>query len=61
MSENWFGPSFPKPFNKGSLTIFTILSCGGGGGGTSEFGGDVGEVRGGAGGDGVHKNPFLII
>jgi len=60
MNQNWSGSSFPKPLNKGSFTEFSILNCGGGGGGTGEVAGDGGEIGGGVGGGGSPRNPCLI-
>ena len=60
MNQNWFGTSFLKPLNKGSFTMFAILNCGGGGGGTGEVGGDGSEYGGGVGRGGIHRNPCLI-
>jgi len=60
MNQNWSGSSFPKPLNKGNFIEFSILNYGGGGGGTSEVGGEGGEFGGGMGGSGIRGNPCLI-
>lgn len=54
------GSSFPKPLNKGNFTIFAILNRGGGGVGMREVRGEGGEIRGGVGGCGIHRNICLI-
>ena len=60
MNQNWFAFSFPKPLNKDSFTEFTMLNYGGGGGGVDEVVDDGGEVGGGVGRGGIHRNPCLI-
>ena len=60
INQNWIESSFPKPLNKGNFTKFSMLNCGGSGGGMGEVTGDGGEVGGGVGGDGSRENPCLI-
>ena len=60
MNENWYGSSFPTPFNTNSLIAFAILNCGGGGGGVGGDGGEEGEMGSGVGGGGKHGMRCLI-
>jgi len=60
MNQNWSGSSFPKSLNKGSFNEFSMLNCGGGGGGMGEVAGYGCEIGDGVGGGGSRRNPYLI-
>jgi len=59
-NQNYYESSFPTPLNRNNLIELSILKCGGGRGGASEYGGDDSETRGGVGGGGMHRTVCLI-
>lgn len=59
-NQNWFGSSFPTPLNTGNFIKLAILKHRGGGGGTGEDGGDVGEMGTDMDEGGMRRIPCLI-